>query len=101
MTLAVTGSTGVVGGMVARAIAAAGLPQRLLGRNPDRVPDLPGATTAACSYSDVEAARLALEGVAIVFMVSASESADRVACGRGAGRFGGPPGPFGSPGRHV
>lgn len=78
MTLAVTGSTGVVGGMVARAIAAAGLPQRLLARNPARVPDLPGATTAACSYSDADAARLALEGVTTLFMVSASESADRV-----------------------
>lgn len=72
-TLAVTGSTGAVGGMVARLLADAGLAQRLLVRSPERAPDLPGATVVRASYADTVETRAALEGVETLFMVSAAE----------------------------
>jgi NAD(P)H dehydrogenase (quinone) len=76
-TLAVTGSTGALGGMVARTLAEAGVAQRLVVRDLDRAPALPGAVPVVASYADREAAVRALEGVSLLFMVSASESADR------------------------
>ena len=42
-TVGVTGVTGHVGGLVARALADAGVPQRLLVRSPWNAPDLPDA----------------------------------------------------------
>jgi len=77
-TLAVTGSTGAVGGMVARDLAGRGVAQRLLVRSPERAPDLGGAVVAVCTYGDREAARAALEGVETLLMVSAAENADRL-----------------------
>ncbi|MET9474662.1 NmrA family NAD(P)-binding protein, partial [Streptomyces sp. NPDC002922] len=38
--VAVTGASGAVGGRVARRLARAGVPVRLLGRDPSRLPDL-------------------------------------------------------------
>lgn len=76
--LAVTGSTGALGQLVARALSERGLDQRLVVRDPARAPDLPGATVAQASYDDGEAARAALAGVDTLFMVSAAESADRL-----------------------
>lgn len=76
--LAVTGSTGALGGLVARLLAEAGVPQRLLVRDPSRVPALPRTSVRRCDYSDSAAARDALEGVDVLFMVSAAESADRL-----------------------
>lgn len=76
--LAVTGSTGGLGGMVARHIAASGSAQRLLVRNAARAPELDGASAVVCSYGDGAAARLALEGVTVLFMVSAAEAEDRL-----------------------
>jgi NAD(P)H dehydrogenase (quinone) len=78
MPLAITGSSGVLGGMVARQLAAAHVPQRLLARNPERAPRLPGAVVVQSSYSDRAGAEKALEGIDTLFMVSASESADRL-----------------------
>ncbi len=78
MTLAITGATGRLGGRVARRLAAAGTPQRLLVRDPARAPRLPGATVVPAPYADGRAVRAALEGVTTVLMVSASETADRV-----------------------
>ncbi len=78
MTLAITGATGRLGGRVARRLAAAGTPQRLLVRDPARAPQLPGATVVPAPYADGRAVRAALEGVTTVLMVSASETADRV-----------------------
>lgn len=75
-TLAVTGSTGELGGRVARALAAGGVPQRLLARRPDHVPPLPGAVAVPFSYADASVA--ALHGVEVLFMVSAAEAADRL-----------------------
>jgi NAD(P)H dehydrogenase (quinone) len=77
-TLAVTGSTGMLGGLVARHLADAEVPLRLVVRSPERAPALPGAHAVRASYGDREAALLALDGVETLFMVSASESADRL-----------------------
>ena len=77
-TIAVTGSTGVVGGLVARDLADRGCTQRLLVRTPAKAPQLPNSTVHPFSYSDLAASTAALAGVDILFMVSASESAERV-----------------------
>lgn len=76
--LAVTGSTGALGGLVARALSECGHDQRLVVRDPSRAPDLPGASVAQASYDDGAAARAALTGVDTLLMVSAAESADRL-----------------------
>ncbi|WP_285136225.1 SDR family oxidoreductase [Microbacterium sp. lyk4-40-TSB-66] len=76
--IAVTGSTGAVGGRVARDLAARGIRQRLLVRDASRAPSLEGAEVRVARYSDADAARAALQGVETLFMVSASETADRV-----------------------
>lgn len=76
--LAVTGSTGQLGGLVAKILADAGQPQRLLVRDAVRAPDLPGAVPVVSTYADPVLARSSLEGVKILFMVSASEAEDRL-----------------------
>jgi NAD(P)H dehydrogenase (quinone) len=76
--LAVTGSTGALGGLVARGLAVRGVPQRLLVRTPARAPSLDRAVVVPCSYGDRDAAVAALAGVTTLLMVSASESADRL-----------------------
>ncbi|MDQ3156893.1 MAG: NAD(P)H-binding protein, partial [Actinomycetota bacterium] len=76
--LAITGSTGNVGGLIARQIDAAGIPARLLVRDKSRAPALLHTQVAECSYGDTEASRKALTGVEVLFMASADESADRV-----------------------
>jgi NAD(P)H dehydrogenase (quinone) len=77
-TLAVTGATGALGGLVARGLASAGTTQRLLVRRPGRAPDLQGAVVLPCSYGDRAAALEALRGARVLLMVSGSESADRL-----------------------
>ncbi|MBM7809913.1 SDR family oxidoreductase [Saccharothrix algeriensis] len=77
-TTAVTGATGRLGGRVARRLAAAGVPQRLVVRDPARAPELPGASAVPGDYADRAAVRAALAGVDRVLMVSAPETADRV-----------------------
>lgn len=76
--LAVTGSTGGLGGMVARQLSADGTAQRLLARDPSRAPQLDNAPALACSYGDAAAAEQALAGAKLLFMVSAAETEDRV-----------------------
>ncbi|MEE1841821.1 MULTISPECIES: NAD(P)H-binding protein [unclassified Streptomyces] len=77
--VAVTGAGGAVGGRVARRLARAGVPVRLLGRDPSRLPELPGAVAAPpAPYGDGEAMRRALAGAHTLFLVSAHESPDRV-----------------------
>ncbi|WP_030703229.1 MULTISPECIES: SDR family oxidoreductase [unclassified Streptomyces] len=77
--IAVTGASGAVGGRVARRLARTGAPVRLLGRDPARLPDIPGADRApAAPYGDGEAMRRALDGAHTLFLVSAHESPDRV-----------------------
>jgi NAD(P)H dehydrogenase (quinone) len=78
--IAVTGATGALGGRVARRLATRGIAQRLVVRDPGRAPDLSGAeVVSAPSYGDGGAMRAALTGASVVLLVSASESADRVA----------------------
>jgi NAD(P)H dehydrogenase (quinone) len=78
VTLAVTGATGELGGRVARRLAGRGVAQRLVVRDPARAPALPGAEVAQATYGNGEAMRRALDGVATMLLVSASEDADRV-----------------------
>ena len=77
-TLAVTGSTGNLGGRVARLLADSGVAQRLLARDVTRVPQLEGGVPVSFTgYADRADAVRALEGVTTLFMVSGSESVDR------------------------
>ncbi len=77
--VAVTGVTGAIGGAVARQLADAGLPQRLLARTPSRAPDLADATVHEVTYGDRAATLRALTGVEILLMVSAAEDEHRLA----------------------
>lgn len=76
--IALTGSTGRIGGRVAERLAAKGVPLRLLVRDLDRAPTLPDATAVVAPFADGPKVRAALEGVGTALMVSASEAADRV-----------------------
>jgi NAD(P)H dehydrogenase (quinone) len=76
--IVVSGATGRLGGRIARRLAAAGVAQRLLVRDAARAPRLPGAEVAVAEYADRDAVRAALAGADTVFMVSGSESPDRV-----------------------
>jgi uncharacterized protein YbjT (DUF2867 family) len=78
-SLAVTGVTGTVGRLTAEALADAGVPFRMLARNPDRAPRLPASAVLQAAYADADAARSALDGVAVLFMVSAAENENRLA----------------------
>ncbi len=82
--LAVTGSTGELGGRVAQRLADRAVSQRLIVRDPDRAPKLDGADTAvASSYGAEEEMRAALEGVETLYFVSGREDADRLEQHRG------------------
>ena len=71
--LAVTGSTGRVGGLVARRLGP--VVDRLVVRQAARAPQVDGdPDVVEASYGDLAASRRALEGVDVVFMVSAAES---------------------------
>src|SRR3954471_19213502 len=75
--LAITGSTGAVGGRVARALADDMRNDvRLVVRDPSRAPDF-DTDVRVCDYADHAAAVAALEGVETLFMVSAAEAVDR------------------------
>lgn len=76
--LAVTGSTGALGGLVAAHLSQAGKAQRLVVRDAGRAPQLKHSATAVCSYGDASAAAAALAGVDTLFMVSAAEAEDRL-----------------------
>ena len=76
--IAVTGVTGHIGSRVAAILAERGIEPRLLLRDPAKATGLPAERTAVASYDDPEAARRALDGVQLLFMVSAAESADRL-----------------------
>lgn len=77
--LAITGATGVIGRLTAEELARAGVPTRLLVRDPARAPQFPGASVVHALYADTAATRAALEGVETLFMVSADESEGRTA----------------------
>ncbi|MGZ4429156.1 MAG: SDR family oxidoreductase [Nocardioidaceae bacterium] len=77
-TLGLTGSTGRLGGRVARLLADREVDQRLLVRDLARAPRLPGSAPVLAPYDDREAVRSALAGVETALMVSAAESATRL-----------------------
>lgn len=72
--IALTGSTGALGGLVAPALVD--LAPRLLVRDARRAPDL-GLPVHVASYGDHQAAIGALYDVDVLFMVSAAESSTR------------------------
>jgi NAD(P)H dehydrogenase (quinone) len=76
--IGVTGSTGAVGGLVARSLAGSDfrLDLRLLVRDPARAPDI-DCDVRVCEYADEDASVAALQGVETLFMVSAGEARDR------------------------
>lgn len=75
--LAVTGATGRLGGRVARRLAEADVPQRLLVRDTARVAadlaNAPGVSLAQAAYDDPGGVARALAGIETLFMVSAAE----------------------------
>lgn len=76
--LAITGSTGALGGRVARRLAERGVEQRLIVRDAAKAPDLDGAEVAtASSYEALDEYREALDGIETLYLVSAHEQADR------------------------
>jgi uncharacterized protein YbjT (DUF2867 family) len=77
-TIAVTGVTGNLGGQVACLLASAGIPLRLLARNPNNAPALPNCETVACSYSDPGEVAAALREIDTVLMISATETPNRI-----------------------
>jgi NAD(P)H dehydrogenase (quinone) len=76
--IGVTGSTGQLGSRIARLLAADGIPQRLIVRDPKRAPSLAGAEVAQAAYGEHSALLNALDGVTTLMLLSATESADRV-----------------------
>lgn len=74
--IAVSGASGHIGGGVADLLAEAGTSTTLIGRDPSRLPDLPGAAVARAGFGDPALAG-ALRGADTFFMVSATETADR------------------------
>ena len=77
MNLAITGASGNIGGMVACHLNTRGLPLILPLRNPAKAPDLPNCEARRFAYGDLELAKQALNGVDVLFMVSAAESPTR------------------------
>lgn len=76
--IAVTGSTGKLGGRVAYQLASLGIPLCLLVRDASRARSLPNTKISVSTYADYDANVKALAGIETLFMVSASESPDRV-----------------------
>jgi NAD(P)H dehydrogenase (quinone) len=78
--IAVTGATGAVGGKVAELLAARGIAQRLVVRDPARAPQLPGVEDVRriADYGHADDVRRALDGVDTLFLVPAQEAADRL-----------------------
>ena len=77
-SIAVTGSTGALGSLVAHQLAHRGIAQRLLARTPSKAPELPEAEVRQFDYADQSASAEALDGVEVLFMVSAPEGPQRM-----------------------
>jgi NAD(P)H dehydrogenase (quinone) len=77
--IGLTGSTGRLGSRIASRLAASGVPLRLVVRDPARALSLPGASVAQAAYGEHAALLNAFDGVDTLLLLSATESADRVA----------------------
>ncbi|WP_328522298.1 SDR family oxidoreductase [Kribbella sp. NBC_00359] len=77
--IGVTAATGGLGSRIARRLADSGVPQRLIVRDPGRAPSLPDTEVAQAAYGEHAALLDALDGVDTLMLLSATESADRVA----------------------
>lgn len=72
--IAVTGAAGELGRRVSARLSKLGLSQRLIVRNSDQAPRLPGAEIAqASSYGDIAAMSSALKGMDKIFLISARD----------------------------
>jgi NAD(P)H dehydrogenase (quinone) len=78
--IGITGATGTLGGRVAARLATGGRDLRLVVRDPERAPRLPGAEVVANpgGYADGAGLRAALEGVDTLYLVSAAEAENRL-----------------------
>ncbi|GAA2795077.1 SDR family oxidoreductase [Saccharopolyspora taberi] len=85
-TLAITGCTGRLGSRVVSLLAGREVPQRLIVRDPDRAPEVPGGEVRVASYEDTDAMRRALTGVSTLFLISGHEGPERMAMHRSAVR---------------
>ena len=63
MNIAITGSSGNIGGMVVRHLSSRGLPLILPLRNPAKAPALPNCEARRFAYGDLELAKQAVYGV--------------------------------------
>ncbi|MBW0103022.1 NAD(P)H-binding protein [Pseudonocardia sp. KRD291] len=78
-TVAVTGATGALGGRLARRLAEQGVPQLLVGRDVDRLPELPGTERRGpAGYADAAAMRAALDGASTLVLVSGRPTGRRL-----------------------
>jgi uncharacterized protein YbjT (DUF2867 family) len=75
--IGITGATGQLGSRIVARLT--GVPLRLIVRDPGRAPSVPGATVAQAAYGEHAALLNALDGVDVLMLLSATESADRVA----------------------
>lgn len=75
--IGVTGATGQLGSRIVARLT--GEPLRLIVRDPARAPSLPGVSVAQAAYGEHAALLSALDGVDVLMLLSATESADRVA----------------------
>lgn len=78
--IAISGVTGHIGGSVLRSLAASTHPGQLVAlvRDAQRAPRIDGVDVRVASYSNADACVDALTNVDVFFMVSASETHDRV-----------------------
>ncbi|WP_067606410.1 SDR family oxidoreductase [Nocardiopsis listeri] len=77
-TIGVTGATGAVGGRVAARIARLGSTQRFIVRDINRAPEYPGSSASMADYEDGVGFARACRGVDTLFLVSATESEERM-----------------------
>ncbi|MBO3675397.1 NAD(P)H-binding protein [Streptomyces sp. NEAU-YJ-81] len=78
-TVAVTGVTGALGSRIAARLAERGVPQLLVGRDPSRIPELPGAQRRGpAEYADAGAMRTALTGASTLVLISGHPTGRRL-----------------------
>ncbi len=78
-TVAVTGATGALGSRIAARLADRGVAQLLVGRDPSRLPELPGAQhRGPAAYDDAAAMRTALDGADTLVLISSHPTGKRL-----------------------